>query len=348
MSLRNRKIAGNLSRRQTWLRPSFTQQAAKLRHTYALTNERELSSRQDTLKGDHKSSETHLPYFSAIKDFWSHYSHIFLMCLIRDFAKLKVFDELPNDHDHEFISIEDICTKLQLNPDNTFRGLRFLSLFGYTMQSPENDTIFETPKKLFRNSVKSQVFRSDSEFNEIASVYNCMLHKDWMSCLLDYTTTLKIDENGESINAWDNFHKISIFEHAQRPENIEFFDEYRRSLTAHDTDYTYYLPKVYDFSGGLDLDGSGSDDDLVIADIGGGFGDILVSLLKHFESETKFKGFSIKTMLFETDYVIDKAKDRLYENKFEHLDKIEFVKGDFFKKIDCEADIYILKYIYIT
>ena len=328
--------------------------------------------------GDDKTMTKHndpknLPYFSAIEDFWSHYSRLFLMCLIRDFIKLRVFDVLPlaNDHDQsnsntdEWISIDDVCKQLQMNAENTFRGLRYLSLFGYTVQSPQNDNIFQASKKLFRNSAKSQLLRSDNEYNEVSNMYKFYMHKDNISFHFDYIPTLmeNKNKNDKPVSAWDNFHKIPYYDYMKQGENSDLCFEFYKMLTAFTAGQTQTLPKVYDFSGVNNSDdncGRGTDDDdgtgneMIIADIGGGFGDELVSILKHLmennndsniNNNNNINNSRIKTILFDVESVINQAKDKLNKSNFNHLNKMSFATGDFFSEISCEADIYILRYI---
>jgi hypothetical protein len=112
-------------------------------------------------------------------------------------------------------------------------------------------------------------------------------------------------------NIWSYF--------SSHPEEAEIFNRAMTSITEYED---VAIPEVYDFSS------------KTIADIGGGHGGLLTSILTSYSTA--------RGILFDTATVIEQAKERLLPQLREH---VIFVAGSFFESIPVGGDVYLLKNI---
>ncbi|MBP0019130.1 MAG: methyltransferase [Cyanobacteria bacterium SBLK] len=116
--------------------------------------------------------------------------------------------------------------------------------------------------------------------------------------------------------------RIQYFQ--QNPKIGQIWDGLNTSLSAIQTSA---IINAYDFSIAKK-----------IADIGGGQGSLLASILKRYPT--------LQGILFEQPYPVEKAKDLL--NREGVRDRCELVVGNFCKFISIEADLYLMKNVIQT
>ena len=280
--------------------------------------------------------------YRVMRELVMYHQHFTLMCLIRDCIKLGVFDALPTDVTR-FTTIQELSTTLHLNEETLFRCLRFLSSYGYTCQSSLNIkfTNINYKDKMFSHSKKSlQLCRDKIGYHSFLFLSN----KDVLSFSLDYTQILKTGistfNNGNSL--WNYFEK-----------NKHYQDHFIKYMSWISRQGIQLLPKIYNFNklAILNKEKFGHNQ-LIVADIGGSQGDVLLAITKGYNlywdahnDDTK-DGFNItgnipmKPILFDLPNVIENTFIQAHPGS-----NFAMVKGDFFQKIDCVADVYILKYI---
>ncbi len=109
--------------------------------------------------------------------------------------------------------------------------------------------------------------------------------------------------------------------YAANPEAAQIFDD---AMTSFSRGISNAVAAAYDFSGAK-----------TIADIGGGHGILLSTILKANEHA--------KGILFDQPQVVAGANDLLENAKVS--DRTEIVTGDFFAEIPVTADVYLMKHI---
>lgn len=72
-----------------------------------------------------------------------------------------------------------------------------------------------------------------------------------------------------------------------------------------------------------------------IADVGGAYGELIGAILENYSDKTG--------ILFDQETVIAEAKKQLSHHTY--YPRLQFVSGDFFTAIPCQADLYCLKFI---
>nr|VFK20216.1 MAG: O-methyltransferase [Candidatus Kentron sp. LFY] len=127
-------------------------------------------------------------------------------------------------------------------------------------------------------------------------------------------------------------HGKSAIHHAYGVENYyEFFaehseshDTFNKAMVAHSYNINTPFIENYDFSGIA-----------TVADIGGGEGRLLASIL---EANPHLQG-----ILFEGSYTLEKAEVLLKEQGV--LERCQLTAGNFFEEISITADLYVLSFI---
>ena len=274
-------------------------------------------------------------------------THNLLMHVLRDLSTLKVFREIPNTSDV-------IASKLNLNRDILFRCLRFISSFGYT--SHVDDKFFQHSKKSLEltdyNSSGYQYLHLRYTFQQLPKTFVNSLK---------YGTVPFEDEN-----------KMAFFTIYQLAQNKQLRRNYNAFMEKINQDNLRQIIDKYDFfstsTTNINSDNI-NDTSVVIADIGGNTGDLIINILKHYNSIYKRKKCDInsiniingtsyscrvKGILFDLPNVIDQNRDLILNNINKELEnnddeiEISFLKGNFFNLNDVlkiNANILILKHI---
>jgi hypothetical protein len=123
--------------------------------------------------------------------------------------------------------------------------------------------------------------------------------------------------------AWDHVHGEPVFPYLFET-NKPLGDIFNRAMTSYSHQAIAPVLAAYDFS-----------EAGVIADIAGGYGHLLGSIL---QANPAAKG-----VLFDLTAVLQGAPAMLESNGVS--ERVELVEGDFFSEIPVKADIYLLKHI---
>ena len=122
--------------------------------------------------------------------------------------------------------------------------------------------------------------------------------------------------------AYDNIWGKSIFEFlSEHPEKARIFDKAMIGIHGRGTDAAI---KAYDFA-----------DIKVLADVGGGNGSNLISILQACPN--------LKGILFDVPHVVENARARIEQASL--TDRCELVGGDFFQSVPAGADAYLMRHI---
>ncbi|QDT80961.1 Multifunctional cyclase-dehydratase-3-O-methyl transferase TcmN [Gimesia maris] len=122
--------------------------------------------------------------------------------------------------------------------------------------------------------------------------------------------------------AYDNIWGKSIFEFlSEHPEKARIFDKAMIGIHGRGTDAAI---KAYDFS-----------DINVLADVGGGNGSNLISILQACPN--------LKGILFDLPHVVENAREQFDQAGL--TDRCDLVGGDFFQSVPAGADAYLLRHI---
>jgi ubiquinone/menaquinone biosynthesis C-methylase UbiE len=123
--------------------------------------------------------------------------------------------------------------------------------------------------------------------------------------------------------AWDHVHGEPVFPYLFKT-NVELGNIFNRAMASYSHQSIAGVLAAYDFSGVS-----------TIADIAGGLGHLIASILKEYPSS--------KGVLFDLKEVLTNAPTML--ESYGVADRVELVEGDFFKEIPVVADVYLLKHI---
>lgn len=168
----------------------------------------------------------------------------------------------------------------------------------------------------FSNSVLSEFLRSDHPESMRAASHMICDHEHWRS----HGNMLQSVKTGEI--AFNYTFGSPIFPYfAQNPEPAKIFDD---AMTSFSYSIVNAIVGSYDFS-----------EARTIADIGGGHGILLATILK---ANPEAKG-----ILFDQPQVVENA-DKVLES-IGVSERVEKTSGDFFSAIPVEADIYLMKFI---
>ena len=168
----------------------------------------------------------------------------------------------------------------------------------------------------FSNSVLSEFLRSDHPESFRAASHMICDHEHWRP----HGNMLQSVKTGEI--AFEYTFGMPVFPYyAQNPEPAQVFDN---AMTSFGYSIANAVAAAYDFS-----------EARTIADIGGGHGILLATILKN---NPEAKG-----ILFDQPQVLEGA-DKILES-INVSERVEKTSGDFFSAIPVEADIYLMKFI---
>ncbi len=216
-------------------------------------------------------------------------------------AKLDLADRLGDG----IKSISQLAQETHMHGASLHRLLRALASIGiFAEQEPY----------AFTNTALSSLLRSDhpDSLRDMARFQGSdIFWKSWG--LLDYSI-----KTGKQ--AFRQVFRENIWSYlSSHPEEEEQFNRAMTSITQYEN---VSIPEVYDFSS------------KVIADIGGGYGRLLTSILT---SYPRAHG-----ILFDTPTVIKQAQEHFSP---ELQERVLFLPGSFFENVPIGADVYLLKNI---
>jgi hypothetical protein len=186
-----------------------------------------------------------------------------------------------------------------------YRVMRYLANYG----------IFkETTDGQFDHNPLSNILREDAEGSYRAGALN------WLNLLPTLNSMHHTVMTGEP-----GFNKVfgkPVFDFlGENPEMGPLFDA---AMTSYHGYETQAMLDAYDFSGIN-----------VLADVGGGIGSLIGSILNNYPN--------MKGVLFELGHVLGRAEESLRSQGLG--DRCSFVEGNFFESIDAEADAYLFRHI---
>lgn len=227
-------------------------------------------------------------------------SHV-MSRLIYAVAKTEIPDILKDNHTY----YKQIAEKAGVHPRSLYRIMRTLCTVNIFSESREG---------VFGLGEVGQLLRSDipeSQHALAVLMWEPWWRQGWDELLYSLRT-------GKA--AFEYFHGRKLFEYLKlNPEAAELFNKAMTSITMQEIKA---ILEAYDFSGIQK-----------IADIGGGHGKLLASILK--------KCPSMQGILFDLPVVLDSARINIaHENLSE---RCELVAGDFFESFSLRSNVYILK-----
>ena len=209
-----------------------------------------------------------------------HFEHFQILSMLRECAKLLVFDNIPTDCQTP-ISVSKLSQLTDTKPDVLYRILRALASFGYTKQVSKNSTNYD--ELLFVHTEKS---------------VDCTTFGRWYSTLLFKSSPLI----GVYFNLGEKLVKESVKE-----KHITTFAK-QGNYSAHDTSGLSEIFNDYMYQASLAVM---SNLDLVfnfnnyesVCDLGGGVGHLLASIMYHNKH--------IKGYLYERPKVIENSQKEI-------------------------------------
>lgn len=218
-------------------------------------------------------------------------------------ARLYIADHLKNGAQ----SIEALAALTETDAPSLYRLMRALSSVGIFRKEADGT---------FSNTVLSEHLREDHPDSMRSALHMICDQEHWRP----HGNMLHSVKTGEI--AFDYTFGMPVFPYfEQNPAAAEVFDN---AMTSFSASISRAVAGTYDFSGAQ-----------TIADIGGGHGLVLSTVLKAFPHA--------KGILFDQPHVVSGANN-LLENAGV-AERVEIVSGDFFKEIPVEADIYLMKFI---
>jgi hypothetical protein len=206
------------------------------------------------------------------------------------------------------VSIADLAVKTNAHERSLYRTLRCAASVG---------VFAETAGKAFSNTPMSDLLLTDAP-NSMRYVTMWMGEEEHWRV---YGHLLHSVKTGET--AWEVVHKEPVFPYLFQT-NPALGDIFNKAMTSFSHQVVPEVLRAYDFSGVKK-----------IADIAGGHGHILGGILK--------QNPDIEGVLFDLPPVLAGAGALL--GGLGVADRVELREGDFFKAVDVDADLYILKYI---
>jgi ubiquinone/menaquinone biosynthesis C-methylase UbiE len=218
-------------------------------------------------------------------------------------AKLGLADELkdgPRD-------AAELAEKTNTHAPSLYRVMRALGAAGILVEDEE---------KRFSLTPLGETLRSDApvSLRALATSELGEVHYPSWGALLHTVQTGEI--------AFDHVFGMNVWEYfAKHPENAKLFNQSMTDLTRLAEEA---ITSAYDFSSFNK-----------IADLGGGHGSLLASILK--------KNPSVRGLLFDSPQVIEGAKKRMKDEGL--TERCEVRAGNFFESVPAGADAYIMKHI---
>jgi hypothetical protein len=217
-------------------------------------------------------------------------------------AKLGIADALKDGPR----SAEELAAETQTEPRPLYRLLRALASLG----------IFaEVDRRRFILTPMAEYLRSDvpGSIRSLAIMRGEWQYESWGQLLYSIRT-------GRS--AFEQIYRLPLFDYlAQNPEKGALFDD---AMTGVHGKETTAMLNAYDFSG------IG-----VLADIGGGNGEVISSVLK--------RSPEMRGILFDQPSVIERSRLNLESAGL--ADRCEARAGNFFESVPTGADAYLLRHI---
>ena len=216
-------------------------------------------------------------------------------------AKLYIADHLKDGAK----TIEELAEATNTHAPSLFRLMRALASFGFFQRDDEN-RFFNTPLSEFLRSDHPESFRP--ALNMMSDPEHWNAHGNMLQSV----------KTGEI--AFDYTFGMPVFPYfATHPKAAEVFDN---AMTSFSKSSANAVVTTYDFS-----------DAKTIADIGGGHGRLLSTVLK---TAPNAKGILFDQPQVLEGNILDEAGVG---------DRTETVSGDFFAKIPVVADLYLMKFI---
>ncbi|MDQ3179191.1 MAG: acetylserotonin O-methyltransferase [Acidobacteriota bacterium] len=211
-------------------------------------------------------------------------------------AKLFIADHLKDSAK----TVEELAQLTETHAPSLYRLMRALTSVGVFRQDAENR---------FSNTPISEFLRSDHPESMRGAAHMICDQEHWRP----HGNMFQSVKTGEI--AFDYTFGMPVFPYfAENPEAAQVFDD---AMTSFSLGIAKAVAATYDFS-----------DAKTIADIGGGHGSLLSTVLK---TNPNAKG-----ILFDQPQVVAGA---------DVSDRIKIVHGDFFSEIPVKADIYLMKFI---
>ena len=211
-------------------------------------------------------------------------------------AKLFIADHLETGAK----TVAELAELTETHAPSLYRLMRALTSVGVFSTDTENR---------FSNTPISEVLRSDHPESMRGAVHMLCDQEHWRP----HGNMLQSVKTGEI--AFDYTFGMPVFPYfAENPEAAKVFDN---AMTSFGLGIANAVAATYDFS-----------DAKIIADIGGGHGSLLSTVL---ETNPNAKG-----ILFDQPQVVAGA---------DVSDQIKIVHGDFFSEIPVKADVYLMKFI---
>ena len=219
-------------------------------------------------------------------------------------AKLGIADLLKDGpKTTEYLSVATSTHEMSL-----YRVLRAVASVG---------VFIEQDGRTFANTPMSETLRSDNP-NSVRDLTIWINEPEHWKVYGDLMHSVKTGGP-----AWDKTHGEPVFQYLFKT-NPELGDIFNKAMTSYTHQTTGPLLEAYDFSSAQ-----------VIADIGGGLGHLLGSVLATNKGTTG--------VLFDLPEVLNGAPAML--KKYGVEDRVETMCGDFTQDIPVVADIYLLKHI---
>jgi len=204
-------------------------------------------------------------------------------------------------------SIEKLAQKSKVKENYLYRVMRALVSVGIFKETePEIFALNDLAEPLCSNSPHS--------LKDFAAFVAHPVHNGAHSALLH---SVKTGETG-----FDYVHRTDSFSYMKN--DTDFFNIFNLAMTSLSHRDAQVVSNAYDFSGFSRL-----------VDIGGGNGFLLAEILK---TTPELKG-----VLFDLQDVISNSQSIF--KKFDLLDRVKFISGDFFNSVPSGADAYIMKYV---
>jgi SAM-dependent methyltransferase len=218
-------------------------------------------------------------------------------------AKLGVADALAGAE----ASSDQVAQAVGADPESTYRLMRTLASIGI---------LDESAGRQFGLTPAGELLRADHP----QSMRQWIVFSGEPAYLAAWGEIVHTIQTGRP--AWDKAHSLSFFEYmAAHPEAGRIFDEAMTSLSHEEAQA---VADAYDFT-----------QFHYVVDVGGGRGNLLVTLLKRYPA--------MRGVVFDQPQVIEQAEDVLAAEGLSSRCGLE--SGDFFNGVPVGGDAYLLKYI---
>lgn len=219
-------------------------------------------------------------------------------------SKLNIADLLK---ENKSLSCEKLAQLTKTNPSALYRLMRGLSSVGIFAESDFQHFIM-TPLAEYLCSDNPQSMKATAIMLGESPHYQA-----WAEMLYSIKT-------GKP--AFDKVFGMGVFDYFKsHPEDAEIFEN---SMSSFSYTEEKAILSAYDFSAFK-----------TIVDVGGGYGEMLGSILEKYPSS--------QGILFDEEYVINNCQKTLEKHGI--LDRCQAISGSFFEEIPLGGDVYMLKHI---